>query len=250
MPALAALSVCLAALPCIAAVNVAVIGAGAHGLIAALVLSDRGNHVTVFEKETTILPIVQSLQLKEANYDYLSQLLLPGATPNGFGPPAPLAEFASRYDQPLLPLPLSRNPVFFDTAAGITVVPAFWQSYLASQQGQTSLLQQLAAGVAIFARIDQGEPTPEGILALGICEAQQTYGEWAAAADLPAFTNFVELFGNSALSGPVVNASAAVVLNAARLYVVGSLRQAFQLQGLSLYSLHHADESQPVYLVY
>ena len=221
--------------PSVASWNIAVVGAGAHGLIAALELSDLGHNVTLFEKDTGTIPIVQSLQLNNDVYDYLSQLLLPGATSAGFGPPASLAQFTSRYSQPLEPLQLSRNPVFFDNSTGITPVPSFWRPYLASQQGQASLLQQLAAGVAILNRINQGEPTPEGVVALGICETQETYEEWAASVNLPAFTSFVETFVNSALSGPTASSSAAAVLNAARLYVYGPLRQAFLLQGQEIF---------------
>lgn len=183
--------------------SVAVVGAGAQGLIAALDLSDRGFDVTLFERETTILPIVESTDLNGFVYEYLSQLLLGGATANGFGPPASVVALALRYQQPLEPLPASANPLFYDSLSGLNALPSFWLPYLATPDGQQSLLQQLAAGFIIFQQIGTVNPTPAGILQLGIVtSANQTFGEWSAQVKLPAFTDFVESFIDSALSGP------------------------------------------------
>ncbi len=55
--------------------NIAVVGAGPHGLIAALELTQLGHSVTVFEKETVELPIIQSLELNSVVYEYLGQAL-------------------------------------------------------------------------------------------------------------------------------------------------------------------------------
>ena len=212
--------------------SVAVVGAGAQGVVAALELNDRGFNVTLFDKAPIILPIVDSIELHGFVYEYLSQLLLGGATTQGFGPPATVVALARRYQQPLEPFPASANPLFYDSSTGLNSLPSFWLPYLATPAGQQNLLQQLAAGFAILQQLDAVNPTPAGVLGLGIvASANQTFGDWAAQAKLPAFTGLLESFIDSALSGPASASPATLVLQGANLYALGPLRQAFLLLG-------------------
>ncbi|KAK9834548.1 hypothetical protein WJX74_004294 [Apatococcus lobatus] len=214
--------------------HVAVIGAGPQGVVAALELGARGCNVTLFEKETIILPIVETIQLDGFVYEYLSQLLIGGATFSGFGPPEVVSAFASKYGQPLEPLPASNVSLYFGSGPGLTTVPSFWLPLLATPDGRQTLVQQLAAGVAILQQLDAAEPTPAGVLQLGIVASpSQSFTDWAAQTKLPAFTDFVASFINSALSGPAGAAPAAHVLLDTRLYILGGLRRTFLSLGIA-----------------
>ena len=97
--------------------SVAVVGAGPHGLVAALELKQLGYNVTVFERETVILPIVESLQIDSIVYEYLGQALLPAANTNGSGHhprylilPRSMGSPWSHYQQPSLHCLSTQSP--------------------------------------------------------------------------------------------------------------------------------------------
>lgn len=211
--------------------TVAVVGAGPHGLVAALELTQLGYNVTVFERETVILPIVESLQIDSVVYEYLGQALLPAANTDGSGPPPALLDFAEKYGQPLEPLPAAVTTLSFDSIAGVNSVPSSWLPLLATAADQLELLQELAAGYAVLLDLESFPPSPSGVLESGIAEANQTFADWANNLALPAFTDFIQLVFNSALSGPVADTLAANIVSPSRLYIPGGLRQAFLLQG-------------------
>ncbi len=213
--------------------NIAVVGAGPHGLIAALELAQLGHSVTVFEKETVVLPIIQSLELNSVVYEYLGQALLPAANSHGSGPPAALLSFAEKYGQPLEPLPAAITTLSFDSVVGVNPVPSSWLPFLADAADQLELLQELAAGYAVLLELESFPPNPSGVLDSGVAASNQTFADWAKEISLPAFTDFIELVFNSALSGPVADTIAANILSPSRLYIPGGLRQAFLLQGLT-----------------
>ncbi len=217
--------------------NIAVIGAGPHGLVAALELKQLGYNVTVFEKETVQLPIIESLRIGSVVYEYLSQAVLPAENPDGSGPPAVLSSFAQKYGQPLEPLPAAEFTLSFDSVAGVNPVPSSWLPFLVDPADQQELLQELAAGYAVLLELEGFQPNPTGVLESGVATPNQTFADWAKDLALPAFTDVIELFSNSALSGPVSNSIAANVLSFCRLYIPGVLRQAFLLQGTFDWSL-------------
>ncbi len=212
--------------------NIAVVGAGPHGLIAALELTQLGHGVTVFEKETIELPIIQSLELNSVVYEYLGQALLPAANSHGSGPPAALLNFAEKYGQPLEPLPAAITTLSFDSVAGVNPVPSSWLPFLTDAADQLELLQELAAGYAVLLELESFQPNPSGVVDSGVAFSNQTFADWAQEISLPAFTDLIELVFNSALSGPVADTIAANILSPSRLYIPGGLRQAFLLQGL------------------
>lgn len=233
MHAVIAVLVSLCALATAAGSNetFAVVGAGPHGLTAALELKQRGHNVTVFERGKVQLPIIDSIQIGSIVYEYFSQTLLPSATSDGSGSPAVLSQFAQQYRQPLNPLPSAETTLSFDSVAGVNPVPSSWLPFLVDTLDQVELLEELAAGYAILRELDSYPPTPDGVLESGIASANQTFATWAQGFAMPAFTDFLELVFNTALSGPVSETIAANTLNQARVYLPGPLRQAFLLQG-------------------
>ena len=106
--------------------SAAVVGAGEHGLIAAVELQNRGFDVSIFEQNGTAVPILNTVQLDHI-YDYLSVGVYPSETFNGSGTVPSLAAFAAKYHQQLELLPGSRGPrcVYFDSTQGTTSVPPF-----------------------------------------------------------------------------------------------------------------------------
>lgn len=109
----------------------AVIGAGEHGILAAVELQNRGYDVTVFEKEASAIPIANTVQL-DGIYDYLSAAVLPSGNLNGSGTIKSLATLAFKYNQSLdfLPAGLVSNFRSFDSVEGVTVYPPTWKSLL------------------------------------------------------------------------------------------------------------------------
>lgn len=215
--------------------SVAIVGAGPHGLVAALKLKQLGFNVTVFEKEQMILPIIESPVINGVVYDYLSQALLPAASTNGSGPPSVLLNFAERYGQPLEPLLTASTS--FDSVAGVNPIPSTWLPFLADPSGPTALLQQLAAGYAVLRELDDFRLSPSGALESGIVLPNQTFAEWADDLSLPAFTDLITLLTNTALSGPASEKLAADIISPSRLYIPGGLRQAILLQGMAFIGL-------------
>ena len=84
--------------PCVA-LSAAVVGAGEQGIVAAVELQRRGYNVTVVEKQDSIVPVLNSVNISQQIYDYLSVTLLPAATFNGSGTLRSLQDFAARYNQ-------------------------------------------------------------------------------------------------------------------------------------------------------
>lgn len=97
--------------------SVAVIGAGVHGLLAALELKLRGWDITVYEKAGEILPIIPSINLNGINYEYYSQAIFSPATFEGTGPNPSLARFAQHYGQGL-PQPFAASGRLLYWASG------------------------------------------------------------------------------------------------------------------------------------
>ena len=166
-------------------------------------------------------------------YEYLGQALLPAANSHGSGPPAALLSFAEKYGQTLEPLPAAITTLSFDSVVGVNPVPSSWLPFLADAADQIELLQELAAGYAVLLELESFPPNPSGVLGSGVAASNQTFADWAKAISLPAFTDFIELVFNSALSGPVADTIAANILSPSRIYIPGGLRQAFLLQGLT-----------------
>lgn len=120
-----------------AARTAAVVGAGEHGLIAAVELQNRGYDVTVFEKSGVAVPILNSVKLDDI-YDYLQVAAYPYVNSSNKGSSVPsLAAFASKYHQQmeLLPASTALNHIAFDSVLGTTsgaasLLPPGWSSLL------------------------------------------------------------------------------------------------------------------------
>lgn len=110
----------------------AVIGAGEHGLIAAVELQSRGYNTTVFESESSVVPIFNSVKLGEVYYDYLSIGLMPSGHFHGSETTPVLAKFAAAYNHfaEAFPAALTRNFLSLDSVTGTLQVPSFWASQL------------------------------------------------------------------------------------------------------------------------
>lgn len=102
--------------------SAAVVGAGEHGLIAAVELQKRGYDVTVFEKGSTAVPILNAVALDHI-YDYLQVAAYPYVNSSNSGSSvSSLAAFAAKYKQrmELLPASTARSHVAFDSVLGVT----------------------------------------------------------------------------------------------------------------------------------
>lgn len=144
-----------------------------------------------------------------------------------------LGQLAARFGHAYEPLPASENLLYFDSAAGITATPPPFVPYLSSTAGRQELLQQLIEGFELIRTLEQYPSTPQAAIMAGLALPNQTFGEWAAAANLPAFTESGALLLESAVSGNAENIAAGIELLLSEFYSPGLLRAAFLQAGRS-----------------
>ena len=173
--------------------SVAVIGAGVHGLLAALELKLRGWEVTVYEKEDVILPIIPSIKLNGINYEYYSQAIFSPATFEGTGPNPSLARFAERYSQALpQPFAASGRSLYYDTTLRHVPYPPVLDPYFASPIGPEALAEQLAEAVVLLQGVGTNASIPADVVEAGIADYNETIVQWAQRTDLTAFADLAQ----------------------------------------------------------
>ena len=191
---------CLSVVVCSSVVrsqqHIAVVGAGVHGLLAAIEVKQRGWDVTVFEKESEILPIIPTLDLNGVNYEYYSQSIYSSATFEKSAPNPALLTFASKYNQTLMPWTASamQHTLYYDTVRGPAPYPAVWEPYFTSVSGVQELVQDLAEAIALLRDVGTNSSVPADLVEAGLAEYNASILDWAQQVQLPAYSSATEVW--------------------------------------------------------
>lgn len=176
--------------------RVAVIGAGVHGLLAAIECKQRGWNVTVYEKEPDLLPIIPSININGINYEYYSQTIYSSATYEKQAPNPALLKFASTYNQTIGPWTASaaEHTLYYDTDGGPAPYPSVWAHYFTSESGVLDLVQQLAEAVTILREVGTNASVPTDLIEVGIVASNQSIVQWEQQVGLPAYSTGTEVW--------------------------------------------------------
>lgn len=152
--------------------------------------------MTVYEKESDLLPIIPSININGINYEYYSQTIYSSATYEKSAPNPALLKFATIYNQTFGPWTASaaEHTLYYDTVGGPTPYPSVWSQYFTSSSGVQDLVQQLAEGIGILREVGTNITVPADLIEAGIVNFNQSIVQWQQQVDLPAYSSGTEVW--------------------------------------------------------
>lgn len=157
----------------------------------------------MFERANTVLPIIPSIELNGINYEYYNHAIFSSATFEKSGSNPALVQFASKYQQELLPWAPASNQLYYDTASGQQPYPAVWATFFESQAGKIELAQQLAEALELL-NLGTNVTTPADFIEAGITYPNETFVQWADRVDLPAYSGISDTWWYAVCADPCV----------------------------------------------
>eukprot|EP01060_Flectonema_neradi_P020477 TRINITY_DN27_c0_g1_i11.p1 TRINITY_DN27_c0_g1~~TRINITY_DN27_c0_g1_i11.p1 ORF type:complete len:601 (+),score=151.06 TRINITY_DN27_c0_g1_i11:50-1804(+) len=204
--------------------KIAIVGAGVHGLFMARALKRAGyQHVTVFEKEAEAAGSTHTTTVDGHVHDWSTKIL--GA--DDFMTPGFLPELQSMIDEYGLTTRPFLTGQFYDADLGGAVLPLphVLLPFTATPELQQQLVSEMIWGFEFLKAVQVSATTPEEILQTGIVFKNETFTDFAARINKPAFTAYMEFLSNGFLNGPIADMPVAVVLNCRTSYQAAYLKQ-------------------------